>query len=104
MARSLFRNEIFTDLHIPEPQPQAVLTVFMPLALGGLHAFPIEELEKIGLIYEFMDKASPRSVNGLPTFMSFSLLNKEDTRYVLDKAAELQTAEEKIMGESNGAD
>ena len=35
-------------------------------------------LSSIGLIYEYIDKAGPRSINGLPNFFSMRLLNKED--------------------------
>ena len=38
-----------------------------------------EQLESIGLIYEYMDKAGPMAMNGGPMFISMHLLNKEDT-------------------------
>jgi hypothetical protein len=37
-----------------------------------------EFISNIGVIYEWMEKAGPRSVNGYPTFFSCRLLHKED--------------------------
>jgi len=37
-----------------------------------------EHLKSIGLIYEYLDKAGPMSVNGQPNFFSCRFMNKED--------------------------
>lgn len=50
-------------------------------------------VEDIGGAYEEISKASPRSVNGNPFFMSASFIHKNDTDYLLDKIYEY---EEKI--------
>jgi len=37
-----------------------------------------EYVKSIGMIYEYMDKASPMGINGQPCFMSCQFLSKED--------------------------
>lgn len=41
--------------------------------------FEKEQLNSIGLVYEYLSEASPMAVNGKPTFFSLKLLNKADT-------------------------
>lgn len=41
-------------------------------------------LKSIGMVYEYLDKASPRSINFGPSFMSIKLLNIEDSKKVWD--------------------
>ncbi len=36
----------------------------------------------IGMIYEYLDKSSPTSINGYPIFMSFHLLNRKDSEKI----------------------
>lgn len=38
-----------------------------------------EQLNSIGLVYEYLSAAGPMAVNGKPTFFSLRLLNKVDT-------------------------
>lgn len=35
-------------------------------------------LDQIGCFWEYMDKAMPRSINGLPCFMSVRIMHKDD--------------------------
>jgi hypothetical protein len=42
----------------------------------------MEFASQIGIIYEYYDKAGPRSCNGMPMFMSFSILNADDWKRV----------------------
>lgn len=65
--------------------------VFMPLALGGLAGW---DLEKIGLVFEEISKAGPRSINGRPCFFSCQFLHIDDL--------EPFTAEVKRMAEALG--
>lgn len=52
----------------------------MPLALGAADKI---DADKVGMLYEYMDKAGPRSVNGYPCFFSFRWLDKRDSRRVV---------------------
>jgi len=41
-------------------------------------------INNIGMCYEFMSKAGPSSINGMPIFYSCKLLSKEDTKKFID--------------------
>jgi hypothetical protein len=82
IALQLYRGQIFTSEHIAPPQQEAMLPmVFLPIVLGGLATI---EPTSIGLVYEYLEKAGPRSINGYPIFMSCKLLNLADTAIVLN--------------------
>lgn len=68
IAKDIYRNNIFTDWHIENPED-------IKLSFMILRFMEKEDFEDVGLVYEYMSKAGPRSVNGLPTFMSCRLLN-----------------------------
>ena len=63
-------GKIFSDQQVPREEDLPM--VFMPAALGAFEGVHPKELEKIGMVYEYMtDKTmAPRSVNGLPMFWS----------------------------------
>lgn len=88
-------NLIFSDRHVPERDSHLIQNIFMPLAFG--FNYPKEELEKIGMIYEYLDQASPRGVNGYPTFLSFRILNVPDTTRLLAKVLEIRHAREGVL-------
>lgn len=67
----IYGGLVFTDRHCNSPQDVGM--VFMPIGLGGLTAEAEPEM-----IYEYLDKAGPRSVNGMPMFMSANILNLAD--------------------------
>jgi hypothetical protein len=92
LARAYVRQEIFTDRQCRDPQD--IRMVFMPIIFGALEQV---DLSTVGLIYEFMNEASPRSINGMPTFLSMRLLNREDAKKMADFAMKLQAAEQAAM-------
>lgn len=55
-----------------------MLMVFMPLALGAIQELTPEEAADIGIIWEYTDNASPRSINGHPIFLSMRIMHKVD--------------------------
>lgn len=88
IAMDIHQNLIFTDRHVENPNDLGM--VFMPLVFG----LPMsdEEVKEIGMIYEYMTKSSSRSINGYPCFGSFSFLNKEDSKLVMEKLKEISEA------------
>ncbi len=102
IAKDIALNKIFTSAHMHPTDWETTLgLVFMPLALGAfaqeapkdfevgaLKDEPLQ-LQDIGLFYEYWDQAGPRSINGYPIFFSCRYLNHDDTKYVLDKAREI---------------
>lgn len=82
IAADIYEGKIFTDRHIKN---QKDLTfVFMPLMLGGFKNVPENDIKKIGLIYEYLDKAAPRSINGMPCFTSLRFLLIDELDQVHD--------------------
>jgi hypothetical protein len=83
LVMDLCDNKVYTSAHLEMAGQGDMLTrVFMVLGLGGLSGLPKREVEQIGLLYEYIDKATPMAVNGLPTFFSMKVLNKEDWKKV----------------------
>lgn len=68
-------GHIFTSAQVRDTS--VLQMVFMVIALGGLDPEKTD-LESIGVIYEYMDKAGPRSINGYPVFFSCKLLSRDD--------------------------
>lgn len=92
LAKSLYKNEIFTDQHV---RNQDLGCVFMVLSLGAFKNFTEEEVSDIGLIYEYLHQAGPMSVNGYPTFFSLNLLSRNDAKLVFERYEEIKV----LLGE-----
>lgn len=72
-------GRIFTTAHIPEGQAaNLVHLIFMPAALGAFSGVPKRDLKNIGVLWEYIAQAEPRSINGYPMFMNCRMLNKND--------------------------
>ena len=56
--------------------------VFMPILLGAFAENTKESLKQIGILYEYLSEAGPRSCNGYPCFFSFHMLHKDDWEIV----------------------
>jgi len=53
-------------------------SIFMLIPLGAFAEYEKEELEQIGIIYEYISEAGPWAVNGYPSFFSLRVMHKED--------------------------
>jgi len=73
-------GKIFCDRQInPREIGSMLAMVFMPIALGALSETANVVRDNIGMIYEYLSEAGPRSINGYPIFMSFKTLTKAET-------------------------
>jgi len=52
--------------------------IFMPVALGGFAEYNPDSLKEIGILYEFLDQALPRGINGYPIFASVRIMHRLD--------------------------
>ncbi len=68
-------GHVLTSNEVP---PDMWNKVFMPLMMGGLSDWTVDELGQIGCLWERYDKAMPRSVNGYPMFASMHLISHDD--------------------------
>lgn len=94
LAREIHAGHVFTDRHVQDPNMLAsVFMIFMFLddeRKRELMADPP------GMIYEHLSEAGPRSVNGLPSFLSVKMLNREDTDKVIGYVKKLQEASDNL--------
>lgn len=103
LALDLFKGNIYSDRHIHKSKlEQDLPLVFMPLALMNEKEHKAFVKEEPYFIYEYLDKAGPRSINGMPMFMSLRSLNKADSDRMFEFYEELKKQEEEFMA-SNGS-
>lgn len=55
-----------------------------------------QQLESIGMIYEYISQAGPMGLNGGPIFMSLRMLNKEDSTKVWEYYEKYKEIREKV--------
>jgi hypothetical protein len=94
IAIDIHAGRIWTDRHCQNPDD--ITRVFMPLIFALADVEKTEDkveqlkrkveksknrklLEEAGMIFEYIDKAGPMAINGMPMFLSFHILNKEET-------------------------
>ncbi len=57
----------------------------------------IEEMrETTGLIFEYLDQAGPRAINGQPTFFSMQTLTKDETKKMIEYYEKIKKAVEEV--------
>lgn len=66
--------------------PDSWKLVFMPLGLLGPE--DVEGFRDVCSVYEYIDKAGPRTCNGYPMFMSCNMLYRNDCRRLYDAITE----------------
>jgi hypothetical protein len=90
LAEDMYKGLIFTNMHIERQED--ISMVFVPLVLAGKGL--VEELAKNppGMIYEYMDKAGPMAVNGMPIFFSFKIASIDDTKKVFEHYHKIKEA------------
>lgn len=94
LADDMYRGLVFTDRHIQNHDD--VSRVFIPLALLEKEQIEKLKVEDPGMIYEYMDKAGPMAIDGMPMFWSFRFLNQEDAKKVMEKYFQIKEAIEKV--------
>jgi len=92
LAEDTYKDKIFWGQYCPEDIPM----VFMIISLGGLDHYSEEDKLQIGDVYEYMEKAEPRSVNGMPCFLSYHFVHREDIPLIWEKFKKIKEAIEAI--------
>lgn len=67
------RGLFFTSLNIRQSDANLIPSIFMPLFC---YNFSEKELKEIGIIYEYLHTAGPRSINGYPISCRYELCIK----------------------------
>jgi hypothetical protein len=92
IARDMAMGKIFCDRHIPINQPQLFSQIFMTFLFLDIGPETGESMLDIGLVYEYLDKAGPRSVNGFPIFHSCAVLLTDDAKKMWEYYEKYRTA------------
>lgn len=103
LAVGIVSGQVFTDRHIrPEDYERTVLAVFMPLVFADEDM--ITEIGKeASLLYEWMDKAGPRSMNGYPMFFSVHWLHQDQQPQLDEFIDELFERRKEVGGDTDTA-
>jgi hypothetical protein len=91
IARDLYDGKIFTDRHLQSLDELRM--VFMVLAFMDQTEIKQMEENKVDMVFEYLDKAGPRAVNGKPCFFSCQTATQDEvakinTYYKAIKAAD----------------
>ena len=97
IARDLFKKAIFTDRHVPPDDSRMFQSIFMVFVFSIRTKRYLRQLKQVGMIFEYFDKAGPRSINGYPCFFSAQMLNHQDTKEVWELYHKLQEATEEVF-------
>lgn len=96
---------VFCDWMIPAEQASHMMPyVFMPLALMEDEDIKKLEEDECSMIYEYMEKAGPRSINGMPGFFSMQFLNRADHDCFGDEMEKYLELQREFMGDEDNND
>lgn len=82
IARDMQDGLIFSDRHCKTLDE--LRSSFLILALLEPEAMKKMEEDKIDFVYEYFDKAGPRSVNGRPIFLSCHCLDETESKRMFE--------------------
>ena len=92
LAVGMITGNLMTSDEVLDRDPGLMGMVFMPLAF-----MPDDERQHwkdqgVTMFFEWIDKALPRAINGLPIFMSIGMLSSEEHKRIYTIAEELREA------------
>lgn len=91
LAKDIVNNLVFTSNHIHPNDNNLIGNIFMPLLLGATSDMSKEQIDDIGMVYEYYrGNSGGWAINGYPTFFSCAFLNKNDTKIVWEKVQKIQ--------------
>jgi hypothetical protein len=96
LAKDCVNGKIFSTDHIPKEDRSKVLSIFAPIGLMDDAQYTEFSRKKPEFIYEYLDKASPTSINGYPIFFSFRYLNKKEYDIFFDYYRKITSTIEEI--------
>ena len=78
LAIDISENKVFGTFCMNKCEIAHMGAVFMPLMFLNDKQKKEMSDNKVVHLYEYYDKAGPRSINGMPCFFSFAQINKDD--------------------------
>lgn len=95
LAKDFLDGKVFFSGMVKEAM--LLPTVFMPLLF-------LDEMQRLDLvesgvvdIFEYMEKAGPRGINGYPCFMSYQTINAMEQRKLKEYVGKLKAAIDSVM-------
>jgi len=102
LAFDLLAGRIITSDYVAENDPNMMQMVFMGLSL--MTEAQVQELRDAGvsLLYEHIDKSLPRSINGMPCFLSFNTMTRDEHVKLYELAQKLKEALDNVGTDDDG--
>lgn len=94
LAFDITEGRVFGTWNMSDAQLKNVPLVFMPVAFGGMPPGCAMH------IYEYVDKAGPRSINGMPQFFSYRFITRDDWKVVVGMLQKLEAQRKAFMEEA----
>lgn len=94
LAMDIQANKVFTSAQLPEGEH--LHTVFMIFAFMSEDTLTELLKDPPGLIYEYLSEAGPRSINGLPNFMTAKMINTSDAEKLYALLKDIKSALDKV--------
>jgi hypothetical protein len=95
LAVDFKEGRVFSDRHVTNPQD--ISMVFLVLLFMDKEDIDQLKQDNLGMIFEYISKAGPRAVNGMPMFTSARYLNRSDTKLLFEMVTKLETAEKEAL-------
>lgn len=92
LAIDVLKDKVFFSSMLEEHEQHLLGSVFMPVNFLDEPQVKKLEEDKIAAFYEYHDKAGPRSINGLPMFMSMKTITEEDLKKMGEVLKKLKEA------------
>jgi len=100
LAVDIVEGKVFGTWSMGEEENDLIPRIFMPLALAEKKVLKSMTDDKIAQIYEYMEKAGPRSINGFPIFFSMHMINEDDWAEVRAMCEKYKKHKDEFVGET----
>lgn len=87
IAKDILAGKIFTDRHVENII--VIPLIFPTLISGELKDYGEEQIKKIGMVYQYRDKAD-FDVDGMPVFLTAIIITEEEVKKVSEYYEELK--------------
>ena len=100
VAQGIKSGKVFTNKHFKSMEESKELTpkVFLPIGSGVLDKATKEEIDNLGMLYEWYRRATVQKICGYPIFYSVRYLTTSDTSRVAEMLERFQETESSILG------
>jgi len=103
LATDIVEGRVFGTWQMGEADNHLIPSIFMPLGLASKEVLKSMTDDKITQVYEYMDKAGPRAINGFPIFFSMHMINEDDWAEVRAMCEQYKKQKDEFIGELNEA-